>query len=106
MSWFKKSGEQVYFTLHIGQHKPDVHESVHRDTTMKITNKMHYMINLLFQVGSTCFGLCFRPSPEALDCIYSIWKCSAKLLPAGVPIRDCKYSQVLLVMGENIARNM
>jgi len=22
--------------------KPDVHESVHRDTTMKITNKMHY----------------------------------------------------------------
>jgi len=21
----------------------DVHESVHRDTTMKLTNKMHYM---------------------------------------------------------------
>jgi len=23
--------------------KLDVHESVHRDTTMKITNKMHYI---------------------------------------------------------------
>ena len=22
----------------------DVHESVHRDTTMKITNKMHYIV--------------------------------------------------------------
>jgi hypothetical protein len=22
----------------------DVHESIHRDTTMKITNKMHYIV--------------------------------------------------------------
>ena len=29
--------------------------------------------NLLFQVGYTCFGRCFRPSSGALDCIYSIW---------------------------------
>jgi len=30
-------------------------------------------INLLFLVSSTCFGRCFRPSSEAIDCIYSIW---------------------------------
>jgi len=29
--------------------------------------------NLLFLVSSTRFGRCFRPSSEALDCIYSIW---------------------------------
>jgi hypothetical protein len=28
-------------------------------------------VNLLFLVGSTCFGRCFRLSSEALDCIYS-----------------------------------
>jgi len=40
-------------------------------------------------------------------------QCSPKLLPAGQPTatwgnitRYCKYSQVLLMMGENIARNM
>jgi hypothetical protein len=26
-----------------GKYKPDVHESVHRDTIMKMTNKMHYI---------------------------------------------------------------
>ena len=30
-------------------------------------------VNLLFLVGSTCFGRCFRPSSGALDCIYSFW---------------------------------
>jgi hypothetical protein len=30
-------------------------------------------VNLLFLVSSTCFGRCFRPSSEALDCIYNIW---------------------------------
>jgi len=29
-------------------------------------------VNLLFHVSSTCFGRCFCPSSEALDCIYSI----------------------------------
>jgi hypothetical protein len=29
--------------------------------------------NLLFLVSSTCFGRCFRPSSEALDCISSLW---------------------------------
>jgi len=31
-----------YFSLSL-QMLIDVHESVHRDTTMKITNKMHYL---------------------------------------------------------------
>jgi hypothetical protein len=43
------------------------------DQTMKITNKMHYIDYLLFQVGSKCFGRCFHLSSGALDCIYSIW---------------------------------
>ena len=30
-------------------------------------------VNLLFLVGSTCFGRCFRPSSGALDFIYSFW---------------------------------
>jgi len=30
-------------------------------------------VNLLFLVGCTCFGRCFRPSSGALDCIYSFW---------------------------------
>ena len=30
-------------------------------------------VNLLFLVSSSCFGQCFRPTPGALDCIYSIW---------------------------------
>jgi hypothetical protein len=30
-------------------------------------------INLLFLVGSTCFGRCFRPSSGALYYIYSFW---------------------------------
>jgi len=110
---------------------------------------------------NSCFGRCFRSSSGALDCIYSIWWYSPKLLPASVmdefqlmframfsPIirsawlylqylvvftqvaagwyhgwvsthpwhqpaatwvnttRYCKYSHVLLMTGENIARNM
>jgi len=33
---------------------------------------------------NSCFGRCFRPSSGALNCIYSIWYYSPKLLPAGV----------------------
>ena len=44
--------------------------------TMKITKKMHYIyiyiyINLLFQVGSTCFGRSFRAKFSPI--IRSIW---------------------------------
>jgi len=34
--------------------------------TMNTLNKMHYIDYLLFQVSSTCFGQCFRPSSGAL----------------------------------------
>ena len=36
-------------------------------------NKYTIISYLLFQVGFTCFGRCFRQSSGALDCIYSIW---------------------------------
>jgi hypothetical protein len=39
------------------------------------SNQQNAMIqvNLLFLVGSTCFGQCFCPSSRVLDCIYSFW---------------------------------
>jgi len=43
------------------------YESNQQDATMQVN------FLLLFLVGSTCFGRCFRPSSGALDCIYSIW---------------------------------
>jgi len=45
--------------------KKYVYESIQQDATMQV--------NLLFLVSSTCFGRCFRPSSEPLDCIYSMW---------------------------------
>ena len=90
-----------------------------------------YRFIYLFLVSSACFGRCFRPSSGARDCIYSFWYCSPMLLPAGVMdeveltevssissmtpagsnigkknTRSCKYSHVLLMMGEDIAPNM
>jgi len=50
-----------------------------------------------------------------IDCIYSIWQYSSYIhltndtSPAATSVnitRYCKYSQMLLMMGENIARNM
>jgi len=38
----------------------------------------------LFIISCTCFWRCLRPSPGALDCIYSFWYCPPILLPAGV----------------------
>jgi hypothetical protein len=78
---------------------------------MKVTNKIHIRIqvNSFFLVSSTCFWRCFRPSSGAFDCIYSIWLYSPRLQPAATWVsttRYCKYSQMLLMMGENIARNM
>ena len=51
---------------------------------MKVNQVATIQVNLLFLVSSTCFGRCFRPSSGALDCIYSIWQYSPKLLPVGV----------------------
>jgi hypothetical protein len=65
----------------------DVHESVHRDTIMKVTNKMQLYRLIYFNLVSTHP----RHQPPAT------WLHTT---------RYCKYSQVLLMMGENIARNM
>jgi predicted Kef-type K+ transport protein len=55
-----------------------VHESVHRDTTMKITNKMYYIVLLIIPSRLYKFRVIFRPSSGALDCIYSISCCRLK----------------------------
>jgi hypothetical protein len=52
------------------------YESNQQDATIQV--------NVLFLDGSTCFGQCFRQSSGALDCIYSFWDHSPRLLPAGV----------------------
>ena len=57
----------------------------------------------LYQISSTCFGRCLRPSSGALDSIYSFWYSPTMLLPAGVMYEMGSES---LMMGENIARNM
>jgi len=63
----------VYSFSLFGFYKVDVHESVHGDKIMKVTNKMNYIDQFLFEVSPACFGRCFSPSSGALDCIYSIW---------------------------------
>jgi len=72
-----------YYNLHSKIYADFTKKGEYIHGTMKITNKTHIQINLLFQVGSTCFGRWFRPSSGALDCIYSIWWSSPKLLLAG-----------------------
>jgi len=52
------------------------YESNEQDATIQV--------NLLFLVNTTCFGRSFCPPSGALDCIYSFWNYSPKLLPAGV----------------------
>ena len=95
-----------------------------------MTNKMQYFnLFYLFLSSFTCFGRCFRPSSGALDYIHNFGYCPPMLLPAGVMdemeihgvpfhprhqpaatsvdnIRNCEYSQVFPMMGENIAGNM
>ena len=60
----------------------------------------------LFLISSTCFGRCFRPSSGAYHCNYSFWYCPPMLLLAVDNTRSCSYSDMLLMMGENIVRNM
>jgi len=67
----------------MSSYKLDVHESVHRDVYESNQQDATIQVNLLFPVSSKCFGRCFRPSSGELDCTYSIWYCSPKLLPAG-----------------------
>jgi hypothetical protein len=51
----------------------DVHESVHRDTIMKVTNKMQLYRLIYYSQSALHVSGGFRPSSGALDCIYSIW---------------------------------
>jgi hypothetical protein len=52
----------------------DVHESVYRDTIMKVSNKMQLYRLVYFSLSALhVSGRCFRPSSGALDRIYSIW---------------------------------
>jgi hypothetical protein len=90
----------------------DVHESVYRDTTMKTTNKMYHTDQFIIPSRLSMFWVMFLPI------IRSTWLYSqhlvvfTKLLPAAAAAtwvnttRYCEYSQVLLLMGENITRNM
>jgi len=70
----------------------DVYESVHRDTIMKITNKMQ-LYRLIY----------YSKSAIVLTQVAAGYKPAATWMNTN---RYCKYSKVLLMMGENIARNM
>ena len=71
-------------------------------------------VNLLFLVSSTCFGRKHRPKHIELTRntphnSHSSVSTHPRHQPAATWVnttRYCKYSQVLLMMGENIARNM
>jgi hypothetical protein len=70
----------------------DVHESVHRDKIMKSNQQYtNIQVNLLYLVSSTAVSTHPWHQPAA-TCVNTT--------------RYCKYSQVLLMMGENITRNM
>ena len=62
-----------------------------------------YKVYLLFLVSFTCFERCFRPSSGAVDCIYSFWLYSLKLLPAGVmKIWNCSFNVYKAPAGRNL----
>ena len=74
-------------------HEVDVNESVHRDTIMKVTSKMHLYRLIYFSLSALhVSGDVFAGCQPAATWVNTT--------------RYCKYSQVLLIMGENIARNM
>jgi len=51
----------------------DVHEYVHCDIIMKVTNKMQlYWLIYYSKSALHILGRCFSPSSGALDCIYNI----------------------------------
>ena len=109
-----------------GKYKLDVHESVHRDTIMKATNKMQqYRLIYYSKSALHVSGDVFAHHQEHLTVftvsgsIHPMYRTphnphtSVSTHPRHQPAatwvnttRYCKYSQVLLMMGENIARNM
>jgi hypothetical protein len=79
---------------------------------MTINNKQLFLI-CLFLVCSACSGRLFRPSSGAHNCIYSFRyfpvPSHPRYQPAAISVENsssCKYSYVLLTMGERVARNM
>jgi hypothetical protein len=73
------------------------------------TNKIKIFLICLFLVCSTCFGRCLRPSSGARNCTCSFSGSHPRYQPAAISVDNscsCKYSYVILMIGERIARNM
>jgi hypothetical protein len=86
----------------------DVHETVRRNTTMKVTNKMQLYRLIYFSLSSLhVSGNVFAHHQEHLT-VFTVLTHSRHHQAATLvnTTKYRKYSQVLLVMGENIARNM
>ena len=110
---------KVWFSLQL-----DIHESVHRDTIMKVTNKMQLYRLIYFIIPSqlymfrAMFSPIIRSTSLYLQYLVVFTQVAAgcetvsthpRHQPAATCVnttRYCKYSQVLLIMGEKIARNM
>ena len=91
---------------------------------MTTNNMQLFWLIYLFLISSTCFGRCIRPSSGArlylqllilstgIAGVMDEMELQFRLIhdqPAAIlvdNIRTCEYSQVLLMMGEDIARNM
>jgi hypothetical protein len=58
----------------------------HFESNQKDSN---IQVSLLFLVSSTCFGLCFRQSSGALDCISASGSFNSSMTPAGSDL--CEY---------------
>jgi len=85
--------------------KFDFHESVHHDIITKTTNKMQLCRLIYYSLsGLLVSGDVFAHRQEHLTVFTvsgSVHQCRCRNTT-----RCCKYSQMLLTMGENIARNM
>jgi hypothetical protein len=93
----------------------NIHESMARDITVKITNKMK-LYRLIYYSKSALHVIIVKITNKMqLHRLYTPQKPHSSVStrtrhqPAATWVnitRYCKYSQVLLMMGENIARNM
>ena len=80
------------------QNEFDIHETVHRDTIMKVTNKMQIYRLIYYSIQLYMFRAMFSPI------IRSTWLYLQYLVVfTQVAARFCKYSHVLLMMSKNIA---
>jgi len=83
----------------------DIYKSVHHNTTMKITNKMHYIdlfiIPSRFYMFRAKFSSIIRSSRLYLQYLVVFTKVAWVNTT-----RYCKYTLLLLMMGENMSRNM